>query len=129
MVLYYQHQVTLNHEMHLQLYELKQFMRMWYTRLSEYLIGKEYFKNDELCPCVFILENKFQIFEVVLYVDVMNIIGTLDEIRETTSYLKSEFERKDLGKTWFCLDILSKTPSLWNINPPIRICLENDQAI
>ncbi|XP_026459407.1 uncharacterized protein LOC113360073 [Papaver somniferum] len=33
----------------------------------------------------------------------MNIIGTLDEIRETTSYLKSEFEMKDLGKTRFCL--------------------------
>ncbi|KAJ9563530.1 hypothetical protein OSB04_008690 [Centaurea solstitialis] len=40
---------------------------------------------------------------VALYVDVMNIIDTLDEIRETTSYLKSEFEMKDLGKTWFYL--------------------------
>ncbi|XP_050378384.1 secreted RxLR effector protein 161-like [Argentina anserina] len=35
----------------------------------------------------------------------MNIIGTLDEIRETTSYLKSEFEMKDLGKTRFCLGL------------------------
>lgn len=35
----------------------------------------------------------------------MNIIGTLDEMRETTSYLKSEFEIKDLGKTRFCLGI------------------------
>ena len=34
----------------------------------------------------------------------MNIIDTLDEIRETTSYLKSEFEIKDLGKTRFELD-------------------------
>ena len=31
----------------------------------------------------------------------MNIIDTLDEIRETTSYLKSEFEIKDLGKPQF----------------------------
>ncbi|KAJ9544183.1 hypothetical protein OSB04_023890 [Centaurea solstitialis] len=41
----------------------------------------------------------------VVYVDDMNIIGTLDEIRDTTSYLKSEFEMKDLGKTRYCLGI------------------------
>ena len=35
------------------LYGLKQSKRMWYTRLSDYLIGKGY-KNDELCTCVFI---------------------------------------------------------------------------
>jgi len=34
----------------------------------------------------------------------MNIINALDEIRKTTSYLKSEFEIKDLGKTRFELD-------------------------
>ncbi|KAJ9551441.1 hypothetical protein OSB04_015486 [Centaurea solstitialis] len=30
-------------------------------------------------------------------------LNTLDEIRETTGYLKSEFEIKDIGKTWFYL--------------------------
>ena len=55
----------------------------------------------------------------------MNIIDTLDEIREVTSYLKPELEMNDFGKTRF----LARTSSLWNINPPIRICLENDQAI
>ena len=35
------------------LYGLKQSEWIWYTRLSDYLIGKGY-KNDELCPCVFI---------------------------------------------------------------------------
>ena len=35
----------------------------------------------------------------------MNLIGALDELRETASYLKSEFEMKDLGKTRFCLGI------------------------
>ena len=73
------------------LYGLKQSRRMWYTRLSDYLIGKGY-KNDELCPCVFIKKINFGFTIVAVYVDDMNIIGTLDEIRETASYLKSEFE-------------------------------------
>jgi hypothetical protein len=53
------------------------------------------------CALAYLFKNKFQFFNVALYVDVMNIIDTLDEITEATSYLKSEFEMKDLGKTWF----------------------------
>jgi len=34
------------------LYGLKQSGRMWYNRLSEYLI-KEGYKNDLICPCIF----------------------------------------------------------------------------
>ncbi len=77
---------------------------MWYTHLSDYLIGKGY-KNDELCPCVFIKKTSSRFAIVAVYVDDMNIIGTLDEIRETASYLKSEFEMKDLGKTRFYLGL------------------------
>jgi hypothetical protein len=86
------------------LYGLKQSGRMWYTRLSEYLIKRGY-KNDELCPCVFIKKTSSGFSIIAVYVDDMNIIGTLDEIRDTASYLKSEFEMKDLGKTRFCLGI------------------------
>jgi hypothetical protein len=32
-------------------YELKPSGRMWYNRLSEYLL-KEEFKNNQICPCV-----------------------------------------------------------------------------
>jgi hypothetical protein len=35
------------------LYGLKQSGRMWYNRLSEYLL-KEGFENNQICPCVFI---------------------------------------------------------------------------
>lgn len=35
------------------LYGLKQSGRMWYNRLSEFLEGKGFIKNDD-CPCVFI---------------------------------------------------------------------------
>ena len=86
------------------LYGLKQSGRMWYTRLSDYLIGKGY-TNNELCPCVFIKKTSSGFAIIAVYVDDMNIVGTLDEIRETTSYLKSEFEMKDLGKTRMCLGL------------------------
>ena len=77
---------------------------MWYTCLSDYLIGKGY-KNDDLCPCVFIKKISSGFATVAVYVDDMKIIGTLDEIRETANYLKSEFEMKDLGKTRYCLGL------------------------
>ena len=39
------------------LYGLKQSGRMWYNRLSEYLL-KEGYVNDQLCPCVFIKKTR-----------------------------------------------------------------------
>ncbi|KAK9911207.1 hypothetical protein M0R45_035128 [Rubus argutus] len=82
------------------LYGLKQSGRMWYTRLSDYLIGRGYV-NNELCPCVFIKTTSSGFAIVAVYVNDMNIIGTLDELRDTAECLKSEFEMKDLGKTRF----------------------------
>ena len=38
------------------LYGLKQSRRMWYYRLSEYLLKKGY-KNDPICPCIFIKQS------------------------------------------------------------------------
>jgi hypothetical protein len=48
---------------------------MWYNRLSKYLL-KEEFKNNQICPCVFIkiLESGFAI--VAVYVDNLNLVGT-----------------------------------------------------
>jgi hypothetical protein len=39
------------------LYGLKQSGRMWYNRLSEYLL-KEGFENNPICPCVFIKKSE-----------------------------------------------------------------------
>ena len=72
-------------------------MALHYPSLSDYLIGKGY-KNDELCPCVFIKKTSSGLFIIVVYVDDMNIIDTFNELREITSYLKSKFKIKDLGK-------------------------------
>ena len=50
---------------------------MWYNRISEYLL-KEGFENNPICPCVLIkrLESAFAI--IVVYVDDLNLVGTLE---------------------------------------------------
>ena len=86
------------------LYGLKQSGRIWYNRLSEYLI-KEGYKNDPLCPCVFIKKSESGFAIVAVYVDDINIIGTPEELTKTVEYLKREFKVKDLGKTKLCLGL------------------------
>ena len=34
---------------------------------------------------------------ITVYVDDLNIIGTLNELKEACTFLKNEFEMKDLG--------------------------------
>ena len=84
------------------LYGLKQFGRMWYKRLSEYLI-KEGYKNDSICPCVFIKKSENGFAIIAIYVDDMNLIGTPEKLSKTAEYLKKEFEVKDSDKTKLCL--------------------------
>lgn len=86
------------------LYGLKQSGRMWYNRLSEYLLKKGYV-NSPICPCVFIKKTTSGYVIIAVYVDDLNIIGTAKEIQETVVYLKKEFEMKDLGKTKYCLGL------------------------
>ncbi|BBH05089.1 Disease resistance protein CC-NBS-LRR class family [Prunus dulcis] len=86
------------------LYGLKQSGRMWYNRLSKYLL-KEGYTNDPICPCVFIKKSESGFAIVAVYVDDMNLIGTSEELQRTVNYLKREFEMKDLGKTKYCLGL------------------------
>lgn len=86
------------------LYGLKQSGRMWYNRLSDYLINKGYV-NNIICPCIFIKKIISGFMIIAVYVDDLNIIGTENEIHEATVYLKEEFEMKDLGKTKYCLGL------------------------
>ncbi|KAL5809036.1 hypothetical protein ACOSQ3_029727 [Xanthoceras sorbifolium] len=93
------------------LYGLKQSGRMWYNRLSQYLI-KEGYINDLVCPCVFIKKSESGFAIVAVYVDDMNLIGTPEELLKTAEYLKREFEMKDLGKTKYCLGLeIEHTPN------------------
>ena len=89
------------------LYGLKQSGRMWYNRLSDFLLKKGYV-NDTNSPCVFIRKSQKGFCIISVYVDDLNIIGCKEEIEEASAYLKAEFEMKDLGRTKFCLDLQIK---------------------
>jgi hypothetical protein len=93
------------------LYGLKQLGRMWYNRLSEFLLMKGYTKNDD-CPCVFIKKSSNGFCIISVYVDDLNIIGNEEDINEARHHLKIEFEMKNLGHTKFCLGLqLENLPS------------------
>ena len=86
------------------LYGLKQSGRMWYNRLREYLI-KEGYKNNSICPCIFIRRSVSDFVIIAVYVDDFNLIGTSQGLAEAMDCLKKEFEMKDLGRTKFCLGL------------------------
>ena len=83
---------------------LKQSGRMWYNRLSEYLL-KEGHLNNPICSCVFIKKSETRFAIIDVYVDDLNLVGTPEELTKTVEYLKKEFEMKDLGKTKFCIGL------------------------
>ena len=66
---------------------------MWYNRLSEYLL-KEGYKNEHICPCVFTKKSNLGFIIIIIYVDDLNIIRTLEEILNVADCLKKEFEMK-----------------------------------
>jgi hypothetical protein len=85
------------------IYSLKQLSRMWYNRLSEFLLKKGYTSNDD-SPCVFIKKFDMGFCIISIYVDDLNIIG-IQDINEARNHLTMEFEMKDLGQTKFCLGL------------------------
>jgi hypothetical protein len=98
-------------KLHKSLYGLKQSGRMWYNRLSEFLLHKGYTKNDD-CSCVFIKRSKVGFCVISVYDDDLNIIGNKLDIDEAHHHLTTKFEIKDLGKTKFCLGLqLEHLPS------------------
>ena len=58
------------------LYGLKQSGGMWYNRLREYLL-KEGYANNPICPCIFIKKSETAFTIIAMYVDDLNLIGTL----------------------------------------------------
>ena len=76
---------------------------MWYNCLSEL---KEGYVNNPICPCIFIKKSKTKFVIIIVYVDDLNLVGTLKELTKRKNYLKKEFEMKDIEKkTKFCLDL------------------------
>ena len=72
--------------------------------VSGYLL-KERFANNLICPCIFIKKSETRFEIIAMYIDDLNLVGTLKELTKTTKYLKNELEMKDLRKTKFCLDL------------------------
>ncbi|KAJ1263512.1 hypothetical protein BS78_09G190800 [Paspalum vaginatum] len=70
----------------------RQSGRMWYNRLSEFLLKKGYTNNDD-CPCVFIKKSPTGFCIISVYVDDLNIIGNSNDIYEACNHLKTEFEK------------------------------------
>lgn len=62
------------------LYGLKQSAIFWYNRLSKYIL-KEGYKNDTICPCVFIKRPGSEFFIISMYVDDLKIIGTRESFQ------------------------------------------------
>ena len=81
------------------LYGLKQSWKMWYNRLSEYLLKKVY-KNDPIFLTFSVNSQNLNLIIIVVYVDDLNINGT-----HTVECLKRGFEMKDHGKTKLCLGL------------------------
>jgi hypothetical protein len=77
---------------------------MWYNIFSEYLL-KEGFENNPICPCVFIKKLEFGFAIIAVYLDDLNLAGTLEKFTKTTTYLNNEFDMKDIGKKKFCLGL------------------------
>ena len=79
----YNHTSQSMHSIKLQrsLYGLKQSGCMWYNHLSEYLL-KEIFQNNPIYPCVFIKKTESGFAIVIVYVDDLNLVGTLEELAE-----------------------------------------------
>jgi hypothetical protein len=86
------------------LYGLKQLGRMWYNRLKEFLLNKDYSNSDD-CPCVFIKKSSTGFCIISVYADDLNIIGHTKVMDEACNHLKMEFEMKYLGRTKFCLGL------------------------
>jgi hypothetical protein len=77
---------------------------MWYNRLKEFLLNKDYSNNDD-CPYIFIRKSSTGFYIISVYVDDLNIIGSEFDINEAQYHLKMKFEMKDLGKSKFCLGL------------------------
>ena len=64
--------------------------------------------NNSICPCFLIKKVATGFAIIAVYVDDLNLIGTLEDFIKTIDYLNKEFEMKHLGKTKYCLDLQIK---------------------
>jgi len=102
---------------------------MWYNCFNEYLLKKE-FENNKICPCIYI-KKTISIFDIVtVYADDLNLVSTPEELIKVATYLKDEFEMKDLRKiNFFVLVYKLNIYIKWNIYPSINIYRKGSEAL
>ena len=94
---------------------LKQSERLCCNHLSKYLL-KEGYANNPICLFILIKKLETECSIIVVYVDDLNLVGTLEELTRTTKYLKKEYEMKDLGIFFFSTYRLSISLMFWFTN-------------
>jgi hypothetical protein len=66
---------------------------------------KEGFENNPIYPCIFIKKSESGFAIITVYIDYLNFVGIPEELIKTVTYLKDEFEMKDIEKTKFYLGL------------------------
>ena len=87
------------------LYGLKQAPKYWHRKFDHVLISNGFSINDA-DKCIYSKVENNSCIIICLYVDDMLIFGTnLQVVIETTSFLRSKFDMKDLGEVEVILGI------------------------
>lgn len=86
------------------LYDLKQASRMWYHLFRDFLISHG-FIHDPALPCIFTSSQNGGYVIVAVYVDNLNLIGTLKLCKHTEKLLTTQFDMKLFSKTPFCFGL------------------------
>ena len=84
------------------LYGLKQAGRLWYKHLRKFLLDHK-FTNDATLPYIFVYKQRLDFVILAVYVDDINLMGTLSACHYAVTHLQSRFDMKLLSCTSLCL--------------------------
>ena len=77
---------------------------MWYSYLHSFFLDHK-FQHDQSLPCIFILRDPTGFVIVAIYVDDLNLVGTVATCKHVVSLLTNRFKMKLLGKISYCLGL------------------------
>jgi hypothetical protein len=98
--------------LHKSLYGLKQALRAWYTRLSDFLLSIG-FQASKVDTSLFILSDGINIFYLLVYVDDILLTGSNSAmLHHLIQLLSSKFKLRDLGVVHYFLGIEVQSTSI-----------------
>ena len=86
------------------MYELKQALRAWYSRIDGYLQKVGFIKSDAN-PNLYYLVVENELLVLVLYVDDIFLTRSSKLIKDCKKNLVTEFDMKDLGQMHYFLGL------------------------